>query len=80
MARIAPSRKSVHGIMANHGFGTLTIYKKCGVTIHIPQEQITREGKVKKNILPFTKELTRENAEYLESKGVRIFVGRVCNE
>jgi hypothetical protein len=79
MARIAPSRRSLYGIMANHGFGGLTIHTKQGVTIEIPPEQITRKGEIKKHILAHTKELTRENAEYLETKGVKIYVGKGCH-
>ena len=70
------SRKSLHSIMANSGFfNGVTIHTAQGATIVIPQEQIEPNGCIKKHIFARTKELTRENAEYLEKKGVRVFVG-----
>jgi len=76
MARITPSRKSMHGIMKNSGFGDLTIYTPDGVIVKIPKEHITKEGYIKNNIAKYCQVLTRENVEHLESKGVQIFVGK----
>lgn len=75
-AKVAPSRLSMHTVMANSGFGALTIHKAEGVTIVIPQEHIRKDGHIKKHILKHTQELTRENVERLESKGVRVFIGK----
>lgn len=75
-AKVAPSRLSMHTVMANSGFGTLKIHKPEGVTIVIPKNHLTADGRVKKHILKHTQELTRENIEILESKGVRVYVGR----
>lgn len=75
-ARVAPSRLSTHSIMSNSGFGSLKINTPEGVTIEIPQKHITADGRIKKNILKHAQELTRENVEILESKGVRLYVGR----
>lgn len=76
MSRPAPSRLSTHSIMANFGFGGLTIHRK-GVSIVIPREQMTREGNIKKAIAKRTDELTRENIEFLESRGVQVFTGGI---
>lgn len=71
-AKVAPSRKSTHSIMANSGFGSLTIHKPEGITIVIPKNHITTDGRVKKNISDKLNELTRENIEILESKGIKV--------
>lgn len=75
MSKPCPSRMSMHSVMANSGFGTLTIHTAQGVTINIPQEQIRKDGHIKRGVLKHAQELTRENVEYLESKGVQLFVG-----
>lgn len=71
-AKVAPSRKSTHSIMANSGFGKLTIHKPEGVTVVIPQEHIRKDGRIKKNVSKLLSELTKENIETLELKGVKI--------
>lgn len=76
MSRPCSSRKNMHSVMSNSGFGTLTIHTPEGVTIVVPQKHITKTGHVKKNIMVHAQTLTRENAEYLESKGIRLFVGK----
>jgi hypothetical protein len=74
--KVSASRKSTHSVMAHSGFGDLTIHTPEGVTLNIPQEQITAEGNIKRHVLVRSQELTRENCEYLESKGIRLFVGK----
>ena len=74
--KVSASRKSTHQVMANSGFGDLTIHTAQGVTLNIPQSQITATGEIKRSVLEHAQELTRENCEYLENKGIRIFVGK----
>ena len=72
-AKVAPSRLSMHTVMANSGFGTLKIHKPEGVTIVIPKNHLTADGRVKKNIDNLLNELTRENIAALEKRGVKIY-------
>ena len=76
MSRPCPSRLSTHSIMANSGFGALTIHTPEGVVIEIPQKHIRKDGCIKKHVLKHAQELTRENVEILKSKGVNLYVGR----
>ena len=74
--RIAPGKKSTHSIMAHGGFGEMTIYRPDGAVIVIPQNQIAKTtGRPRKAIQRKLEELTRENIEMLESKGIKLFVG-----
>lgn len=76
---MAPSRKYMGSVMANGGFKDgITIHTATGITIEIPQEQITRDGHIRKHILARTKEMTRENAEYLATKNVKVYVGGIA--
>lgn len=73
---MAPSRKSTHSVMAHHGFGEMTVHRPDGVIIVIPQNQIAKTtGRPRKAIQRKMEELTRENIEMLESKGIKLFVG-----
>lgn len=48
--KICQSRKSTHSIMAHEGFGLLTI-KKGNVVIHVPEEWLFNDGRIKKYAL-----------------------------
>lgn len=76
MAR-ALSRHYTHQIMARSGFGTIRIHRASGVTIEIGQENITKDGSIRKDVERYLDDLTRENIEQLETKGVRVYVGGV---
>ncbi|MCY7866076.1 hypothetical protein [Bacillus atrophaeus] len=73
--KVNPSRLSTHTIMSNPGFGALTVHTG-QVMINVPQNHINRDGSIKRSIMKHAQELTRENIEYLESKGVLVFTGR----
>lgn len=45
--KISKSRKSTHSVMAHGGFGMLSITRN-GVTIHVPEEWLFNDGRVKK--------------------------------
>ena len=68
MARIAPSRRRTHSIMANARWGDLIWYRN-GYKIIVPQKYITREGRVYKNV---QKHIVEQNFEKLEELGVAI--------
>lgn len=72
-AKVAPSRLSMHTVMANSGFGALKIHKPEGVTIVIPKSHLTKDGRVKKFISDKLNELTKENIVALEKRGVKIY-------
>lgn len=46
-ARVCPSRKNMHSVMNNSGFGILTIIAN-GTTILIPDEWLCNDGRIKK--------------------------------
>lgn len=76
-ARVSSSRKDMYSVMANSGFGDLEI-KKHGATIVIPNKLLNKSSHkpaLKKCIQKRVKELTRENAEWLEKKGIAIYLG-----
>ena len=56
-------------------YSEVTIYTAQGVTIVVPPEQLEKDGTIRKQIVARTKELTRQNAEFLAKKNVRVFVG-----
>jgi hypothetical protein len=67
-------RKSMHGVMSNTGFGTLTIFRKDGAIIEVPQTQITKAGGIiKKAVATKLDELTHERVALLENKGIKLF-------
>lgn len=45
--KINPSRKSTESIMANQKFGGITL-RKGNVSMYVPPENITQEGKIKR--------------------------------
>jgi len=64
-----------HSIMANSGFGALTIHRKDGSVIVVPQNQITKAGGlVKKVIRHKLWNFTPERINLLEKRGVKLFV------
>lgn len=75
MSRPCPSRLSTHSVMSNSGFGDLTIHTSDGTMISIPKEHIKKDGSIKQHIFKRTQVFTRENCEYLESKGIKILIG-----
>lgn len=71
--KVCQSRKSTHSIMAGAGsFSGITLHRKDGITMEIPQKLVKKDGSLKVHI---PQEVTREVGEFLESKGVQIYVG-----
>lgn len=71
-------RTSMHSIMANSGFGALTIHRRDGAVIVVPQEQITKVGgHVKKAIHHKLWNFTPERIDSLEKRGVELYAGKV---
>lgn len=77
-AKIAPSRRRTYSIMANSGFGKMIlIFPMEGYQIEVvvPQACIRKDtGQLKKQITKYLAELTRENIQNLEKKGVECYV------
>lgn len=72
------TRSSLHSIMANSGFGAMTIFRKDGAVIEVPANQIAKNsGRVKTAVRKDMDELTREKIESLEKRGVKLYVGKV---
>jgi hypothetical protein len=74
-AQMKTSKTSLHTVMANQRFSGVTITRGDGTIVEVPCEQIDPKGRIKKKIHARRKALTREYAEYLESKGVKVIVG-----
>jgi hypothetical protein len=76
VGRFTRRGKDLSGVMANTGFGDLVIHKP-GVTIIVPQRCLntSTESVIKKSFQARLEELTKENANWLEERGVRIVVG-----
>lgn len=72
-------RTSRHGIMNNTGFGALTIHRKDGAVIVVPQNQITKAGgHVKKAVHHKLWNFTPERIDLLKKRGVELYaVGKV---
>lgn len=71
-----PNRSATHGVMENSGFGALTIYRKDGAIIDVPQKLINSSGYVKSGLVKDLHELTKENAMSLAKRGVKIYIGK----
>lgn len=68
MTRIAPSRRRTYSIMANSGFGDLTVYSG-GKKLVVPQRYITKEGLVYKRV---NRHIVEQNFNKLEELGVAV--------
>ena len=68
MTRICASRKRMHSIMSNYGFGDLVMYLE-GRKIVVPQRYITKKGLVYKKV---NKHIVSKNFEKLEELGVAV--------
>lgn len=77
-AKVAPSRRRTHSIMSNSGFGTARMFvpmEGYQIEIVVPQTCIRKDtGQLKKQIIKYLVELTRENVIALEKKGVECYV------
>lgn len=77
-AKVAPSRRRTHSIMSNSGFGKTRIIvpmEGYQIEVVVPQACIRKDtGQIKKQIVKYLVELTRENILTLEKKGVECYV------
>lgn len=71
------SRTSTHQVMANSGFGKLTVYRPDGAVIVIPQSQINNHGLVKSGLQKELCNITKDKIDSLEKRGVRLYIGKV---
>lgn len=75
---VSSSRTNMFSVMAHSGFGAMTIYRPDGITVQIPQNQITNHGLVKKAVKKQIGDtITIEHAQKLAKKGVILYIGRV---
>ena len=68
-------RNNMFSVMANSGFGGLTVYRPDGAIVIIPREQLTNHGTVRKAIEREMQDgITREKAQQLAKKGVNLYI------
>ena len=70
------NRSASHGVMENSGFGALTIFRRDGAIIEIPQAMIDNEGFVKSGLVKDLRVITADKINSLEKRGVKLFVGK----
>ena len=69
---ICPSRKSMHSVMNNAGFGELNINSN-GYVVTLPNNAITKaNGDVKESFKKRLNNLTLESALWLQARGASI--------
>ena len=69
---ICPSRKSMHSVMSNAGFGTLNINSN-GYVVTLPNSAIKKaNGDVKESFKKRINNLTIESALWLQARGASV--------